>query len=44
MELRRTLNLFDATSIGIWAIIGAGIVVVLALAKVTLDRRSSSLW
>jgi len=32
MELRRTLNLFDATSIGIWAIIGAGIVVVWALA------------
>jgi APA family basic amino acid/polyamine antiporter len=32
MELKRTLNLFDATSIGIGAIIGAGIFVVLGLA------------
>ena len=32
MELKRTLNLFDATSIGIGAIIGAGIFVVLGVA------------
>jgi len=32
MELKRTLNLFDATSIGIGAIIGAGIFVVLGIA------------
>jgi APA family basic amino acid/polyamine antiporter len=32
MELKRTLNLFDATSIGIGAIIGAGIYVVLGIA------------
>ena len=32
MELKQTLNLFDATSIGIGAIIGAGIFVVLGLA------------
>ncbi len=31
MELKQTLNLFDATSIGIGAIIGAGIFVVLGL-------------
>jgi APA family basic amino acid/polyamine antiporter len=32
MELKRTLNLFDATAIGIGAIIGAGIFVVLGIA------------
>lgn len=32
VELKRTLNLFDATSIGIGAIIGAGIFVVLGIA------------
>lgn len=32
MELKRTLSLFDATSIGIGAIIGAGIFVVLGIA------------
>lgn len=32
MELKRTLNLFDATAIGIGAIIGAGIFVVLGVA------------
>jgi len=32
VELKRTLNLFDATAIGIGAIIGAGIFVVLGLA------------
>ena len=32
MELKRTLNLFDAASIGIGAIIGAGIFVVLGIA------------
>jgi APA family basic amino acid/polyamine antiporter len=32
LELKRTLNLFDATSIGIGAIIGAGIFVVLGVA------------
>ena len=32
MGLKRTLNLFDATSIGIGAIIGAGIFVVLGIA------------
>jgi len=32
MELKRTLNLFDATSIGIGGIIGAGIFVVLGVA------------
>jgi APA family basic amino acid/polyamine antiporter len=32
LELKRTLNLFDATSIGIGAIIGAGIFVVLGIA------------
>jgi APA family basic amino acid/polyamine antiporter len=32
MELKRALNLFDATSIGIGAIIGAGIFVVLGIA------------
>src|SRR4030042_139804 len=32
MEIKRTLNLFDATAIGIGAIIGAGIFVVLGVA------------
>ena len=32
MELKRTLSLFDATAIGIGAIIGAGIFVVLGVA------------
>jgi APA family basic amino acid/polyamine antiporter len=32
MGLKRTLNLFDAASIGIGAIIGAGIFVVLGIA------------
>jgi APA family basic amino acid/polyamine antiporter len=33
MELKRTLNLFDATAIGVGAIIGAGIFVVLGIAS-----------